>query len=154
MKELGIYGILKGTLYCSAVYGVEETTTKAWIRDLDFENNEFFIKLREYVVIMVYKLGLKNASEILEVPVKVLKMLMKTQRTSYSRDLKKKIIKLYASSTDLPTISSDLGIALETVEDVLKKYNKAMTKFQLQKNDPTEIIVISSEPEKTFFEVD
>ena len=136
MKGLAIYALLNGITHCSKIHGIEEKTIRTWISKLDFENDPFFQCLRKYILTTIQKLGIENTSNILEIPLKVLKLFM-TIHGTIPRETKKSIIRLYLLNTTILEISNQLQISKENVENTINLYHQASIK---NKNNVMEII--------------
>lgn len=125
MNQLAIYGLLTGANQCSQTFGIEKSTVMAWIGQLDFENHQFFLKMRMYVVVMIGKFGLENTAEILELPRNLLQMLRK-KYFKVPREAKKEIIKMHRAGVGIEEISNVLASSSEIVQFVIGVYHEGI----------------------------
>ena len=76
MKEIALYALLNGVSFTAELHKIEETTIRKWITELDYDNDPFFLKIRELVYKAASKAGIGKASELFSVPEATINILM------------------------------------------------------------------------------
>jgi hypothetical protein len=62
--------------FTAELHSLEESTVRRWIKDLDYDNDQFFIKIRELVYKAAMKAGPTKTSELFNVPETTVKILL------------------------------------------------------------------------------
>lgn len=76
MKEIALYALLNGVGFTAELHSLEESTIRKWIKELDYDNELFFVRVRELVYRAAVKSNVKRASELFSVPEWTVKLLM------------------------------------------------------------------------------
>jgi transposase-like protein len=80
MKEVAIYALLNGISYTAEIHKLEESTVRRWIRDLDYENEPFFTRLRDMLLKTSKKAGVEKTAELFGMPVNVINILSQEEQ--------------------------------------------------------------------------
>lgn len=137
MKEIALYALLNGIQFTANLHGLEKATIKTWIKELDFDKDPFFVKMRKFVLKAAKKIGVDRACQVFEVPRRTLEILNREfdepeQKASHitvdipikrlepeseTRETKKKALKLYIRGKN----TSEIALALQIQEDRIRK---------------------------------
>jgi hypothetical protein len=49
MKEIALYALLNGVSFTAEIHKLEESTIRRWIQELDYDHDQFFLKVRDLV---------------------------------------------------------------------------------------------------------
>lgn len=138
MNDIAIVALLTGIKQTSVLHGIQENEILQWIKDLDLEANQFFLKLRKYIVETTKKIGEEAAVERFRIPVEVLTiMLLEFSEDLPSidlKELKKRAIMYYLKNLTVLDISNKIGVNIEQVDKWILAYNLATKKKNNEEN--------------------
>ena len=176
MKEIALYALLNGVSFTAELHKIEETTIRKWITELDYDNDPFFLKIRELVYKAASKAGIGKASELFSVPEATINILMhdfsrldieeieELEATDanpdvYSKKLaksmKKSALAMYIKGKPESEIAVKLSLPLKRIRGWISSYSRFKTtgvkKLKLKKKKaqpPPSNVLVDSDVEE------
>ncbi|CAG9325196.1 unnamed protein product [Blepharisma stoltei] len=163
MKEIALYALLNGIQFTANLHGLEKATIKAWIRDLDFDRDPFFVKLRNLVIKTAKKIGIERTCTLFEFPRRTLEILMQefgdeevavelpAKRSKPSngdgKEAKMRALKMHIKGKSTTEISLALQIGQEKITKWVEFYEAKKREKKIAKKEeaPVNVTVISSD---------
>jgi hypothetical protein len=90
MKEIALYALLNGVSFTAQLHSLEVSTVRNWIRELDFDSEPFFKRIRELVYTAAIKSNVRRTSELFDIPEIYINLLLEDfNKSPISDDLKR-----------------------------------------------------------------
>lgn len=144
MKEVAIYALLNGISYTAELHKLEESTVRRWIRDLDYENEPFFTRLRDMLVKTSKKAGAEKTAELFGMPVNVINILSQEEQQqtnpqslpsqssikpeasdqNRSKAIKRRALKMHLRGRSIHYISQHLKISAAKIKSWISVFNQ------------------------------